>query len=210
MGLYWNFIKISRFCEVVTAIYAHQHEPRAESQGVQDVSGSSRTLVLNATYEPLGVVSDRRALILVLNNRATAIEESDRILRYERGEVALPAVIRLHKFVRIPYRHTIPLSRRAIFARDGGRCVYCQATATSVDHVVPRSRGGVHHWENVVSCCQKCNHVKADKTLKELGWKLRTLPREPVGVAWRILGTSRAERSWIPYLEPYGVASASA
>jgi 5-methylcytosine-specific restriction endonuclease McrA len=87
------------------------------------VSGSSRTLVLNATYEPLGVVSDRRALILVLNNRATSVEESDRVLRYEKGEVALPAVIRLHKFVRIPYRHSVPLSRRAIFARDGGKCV---------------------------------------------------------------------------------------
>ncbi len=174
------------------------------------VPGSSRTLVLNATYEPLGVVSDRRALILVLNNRATAVEDSDRILRYELGEVALPAVIRLHKFVRIPYRHSVPLSRRAIFARDGGRCVYCQATATSVDHVIPRSRGGTHHWENVVSCCQRCNHVKADRTLKELGWKLRNVPREPVGVAWRILGTSRAERSWLPYLEPYGAASASA
>jgi 5-methylcytosine-specific restriction endonuclease McrA len=169
-----------------------------------------RTLVLNATYEPLGVVSDRRALILVLNNRATMVEDSGIELRYATGSLSLPAVIRLHKFVKIPYRHTVPLSRRAIFARDGGRCVYCAAAATSIDHVVPKSRGGDHTWDNVVSACHKCNHLKADRTLKELGWRLRSIPREPVGAAWRILGTGRADSRWVPYLEPFGVAAATA
>ena len=113
----------------------------SDQRGFKTVTTSSRrTLVLNATYEPLGVVSDRRALILVLNNRASVIEESGITLHYSSGSLELPAVIRLHKFVKIPYRHTVPLSRRAIFARDGGRCVYCSATATSIDHVVPRSR----------------------------------------------------------------------
>jgi len=105
----------------------------------------SRTLVLNATYEPLGVVSDRRALILVLNSRAVMIEDSGEVVHYAHGEMSLPSVIRLTKFVRIPYRHAVPLSRRAIFARDGGRCVYCAAPATSIDHVIPRSRGGGHN-----------------------------------------------------------------
>jgi len=168
----------------------------------------SRTLVLNATYEPLGVVSDRRALILVLNSRATTVESSGTILRFPNGQIELPAVIKLNKFVKIPYRHAVPLSRRAIFARDNHRCVYCAAPATSIDHVIPRSRGGGHTWENVVSACHRCNHVKADKILKELGWKLRSLPREPIGAAWRVLGATRAEREWIPYLEPYGVATA--
>ena len=166
--------------------------------------------MLNATYEPLGVVSDRRALILVLNNRATMVEDSGIELRYATGSLSLPAVIRLHKFVKIPYRHAVPLSRRAIFARDNNRCVYCGVTATSIDHVIPRSRGGGHNWENVVSACHKCNHLKADKTLKELGWRLRSLPREPVGAAWRILGTGRADQRWVPYLEPFGVAAATA
>ncbi len=170
----------------------------------------SRALVLNATYEPLGVVTDRRALILVLNNRASVIENSSQILHFASGEIALPAVIRLNKFVRIPYRHAVPLSRRAIFARDGGRCVYCAAPATSIDHVIPRSRGGAHAWENVVSACHRCNHLKADKPLKELGWRLRQLPREPIGSAWRVLGATRAEAAWIPYLEPFGVATATA
>jgi 5-methylcytosine-specific restriction endonuclease McrA len=132
------------------------------------------TLVLNATYEPLGVVSERRALILVLNQRAVTVEDSENIVHFSGGQMTLPAVIKLVKFVRIPYRHSVPLSRRAIFARDGGRCVYCTAPATSIDHVIPRSRGGGHNWENVVSACHKCNHLKADKLLKEIGWRLRS------------------------------------
>ena len=170
----------------------------------------TRTLVLNATYEPLGVIAERRALILVLNARATMIEDSGNALRYTGGEISLPAVIKLNKFIRVPYRHKVPLSRRAIFARDGGRCVYCKAPATSIDHVVPRSRGGSHIWENVVSCCHRCNHIKADKQLKELGWRLRSAPREPSGAAWRVLGTGRADASWLPYLEPFGANEATA
>ena len=170
----------------------------------------SRTLVLNATYEPLGVITERRALILVLNHRATMIEDSGSVLHFSGGEIELPSVIRLNKFVRIPYRHAVPLSRRAIFARDGGRCVYCTAPATSIDHVIPRSRGGGHNWENVVSACHKCNHLKADKQLKEIGWRLRKLPREPVGAAWRILGTGQTNSRWLQYLEPFGVAAATA
>ena len=167
----------------------------------------SQTLVLNATYEPLGVVSERRALILVLNQRAISIEDSESVYHFTGGEMVLPSVIRLVKFVRIPYRHSVPLSRRALFARDGGRCVYCSAPAASIDHVIPRSRGGSHAWENVVSACHRCNHLKADKTLKEIGWKLHALPREPVGAAWRILGTGRTEPRWLPYLAPFGVSA---
>jgi 5-methylcytosine-specific restriction endonuclease McrA len=167
-------------------------------------------LVLNATYEPLCVIPARRALILVLNHRAVMIEESGEVLRYARGEVALPAVIRLSRFVRVPYRRAVPLTRRAIFARDGGRCVYCSAPATSIDHVVPRSRGGEHAWHNVVSACHRCNHVKADRHLKELGWRLRRSPHEPLGVAWRVLGSGRSDPRWAPYLEAFGVREAIA
>ena len=77
---------------------------------------------------------------------------------------------------RVPYRAAVPLTRRAIFARDGGRCVYCCAPATSIDHVMPRSRGGMHVWENVVSCCRRCNHTKADRIITELGWRIAARP----------------------------------
>jgi len=129
-------------------------------------------------------------------------------LHSERLVLRVPAVVRLTRFVRVPYRMHVPLTRRAVFARDSGRCVYCTAPATSIDHVVPRSRGGEHVWENVVSCCRRCNHAKADRGLMELGWRLRRTPRAPSGVAWRVLGTGRMHPCWQPYLHERSFAAA--
>jgi 5-methylcytosine-specific restriction endonuclease McrA len=157
-------------------------------------------LVLNATYEPIGVVSGRRALLLVIAAKAVALEDGDRILHSAHAALAVPAVVRLTRFVKVPYRAVVPLTRRGVFLRDGGRCAYCDAPATSLDHVVPRSRGGAHAWDNVVSCCRRCNHVKADRTVAELGWRLRRAPQAPSGAAWRILGTGRSDPRWTPYL----------
>ena len=160
-------------------------------------------LVLNASYEPLGVVPLRRALVLVLENKAVCLEESGAYLHSATVTVPAPSVVRLKRFVRVPYRGPVPLTRRALFARDGGRCMYCGAVATSVDHVIPRSRGGKHVWDNVVASCRRCNHVKADRTVADLGWRLHP-PQEPTGTAWRILGTGRSDPCWAPYLEPHG------
>ena len=163
-------------------------------------------LVLNATYEPIGVVSGRRALLLVLAAKAVSLEDADLVLHSARAVLAIPIVVRLTRFVKVPYRTVIPLTRRGVFLRDGGRCAYCDAPATSLDHVLPRSRGGPHIWENVVSCCRRCNHVKADRTVSELGWRLRRQPQAPSGAAWRILGTGRSDPRWAPYLntDPFG------
>lgn len=165
-------------------------------------------LVLNATYEPLCVVPQRRALILVLGGKAETVEETGLFFCSESYAIAVPSVVRLNRYVRIPYRGAVPLTRRALFARDGGRCVYCEAPATSVDHVVPRSRGGQHTWENVVSACRRCNHVKADRHIGELGWRMRRPPRQPSGLAWRIVGTGRTDPRWVPYLTDFGWAPA--
>ena len=153
----------------------------------------SRALVLNATFEPLCVVPDRRALVLVLAQKAAPVEHTERVARSERRVEPVPSVVRLIRYVRVPHRAHVPLTRRAVFARDGGRCVYCDSPATSLDHVVPRSRGGLHVWENVVSACRRCNHVKADRDVSDLGWRMRHAPFQPVGPAWRILGSGRAE-----------------
>jgi 5-methylcytosine-specific restriction endonuclease McrA len=161
---------------------------------------SSYALVLNATYEPIGVVPGRRALLLVLASKAIALEDGDALLHSTSLALSIPAVVRLTRFVKIPYRSVVPLTRRGVFLRDGGRCVYCDSPATSLDHVIPRSRGGTHTWENVVSCCRRCNHVKADRSVAEMGWRLRRPPRAPSGTAWRILGTGRSDPRWIPYL----------
>jgi len=164
----------------------------------------AHTLVLNASFEPLAVVSDRRALILVLARKAVLVEESGRVVHSATRVMALPSVIRLSRYVRVPHRNHVPLTRRALFARDRGRCVYCGGTATSVDHVVPRSRGGSHAWDNVVAACGRCNRLKADRTLAELGWRLHATPRQPSGSAWRVLGTGRSDPNWGPYLSDHG------
>src|SRR5215813_6356075 len=102
---------------------------------------NSSALVLNATYEPLGVVSVRRAAILVLSAKAVCLADGDGIFHSERTILPIPLVVRLTRFVRVPYRPQVGLSRRAVFARDGGKCAYCRAPAETIDHVLPRSRG---------------------------------------------------------------------
>lgn len=162
--------------------------------------GDGAALVLNATYEPLCVVPGRRAVVLVLTAKAVAVTDGDAVLHAASRAVPVPAVLRLTRFVRVPYRAMVPLTRKAVFARDGGRCVYCGATATSLDHVVPRSRGGPHAWENVVSACGRCNHVKADRCIADLGWRLRRQPAAPTGAAWRVVGARRIDPRWWPFL----------
>jgi 5-methylcytosine-specific restriction endonuclease McrA len=164
-------------------------------------STDSAALVLNATYEPLCVVSGRRAAVLILTAKAVPVASGEGVLHSERTVLAVPAVVRLARFVRVPYRATVPLTRKAVFARDGGRCVYCGAVATSLDHVIPKSRGGPHTWENVVSACGRCNHVKADRGIAELGWRLRATPAVPTGAAWRVVGARRMDPRWQPYLD---------
>lgn len=161
----------------------------------------AEALVLNATYEPLCVVSQRRAVVLVLTAKAVAVADGEGEMHSERAVVTVPSVVRLTRFVRVPFRATIPLTRKAVFARDGGRCVYCNAAATSLDHVVPRSRGGLHSWDNVVSACGACNHKKADRMIGEIGWRMRAIPRQPVGTAWRILGSRRVDPRWTAFLD---------
>ena len=160
----------------------------------------AEALVLNATYEPLCVVPGRRAVVLCLSSKAIAVAETDDLVHSERAVVAVPSVVRLTRFVKVPYRVTVPLTRKAVFARDGGRCVYCGAMATSLDHVVPKSRGGAHTWDNVVSACGRCNHAKADRAVSEMGWRLRRVPAAPSGSAWRVIGARRMDPRWQPYL----------
>jgi 5-methylcytosine-specific restriction endonuclease McrA len=158
------------------------------------------TLLLNATFEPLCVVSSRRAIVLVLGAKAEAVDVTDQEVHAERIALAVPVVVRLTRYVRVPYPVQVPLSRRAVFTRDGQTCVYCGGPATSIDHVVPRSRGGTHTWDNVVAACRRCNHVKADRSLAEMGWSLPHPPRAPSGAAWRLLGHRTVDPRWREWL----------
>lgn len=161
----------------------------------------SGALVLNATYEPLCVVSVRRAAILVLTAKAVCVADGDGVLHSARNALPVPSVVRLTRFVRVPFRAHVGLSRRAIFARDGWRCAYCRGPAETIDHVLPRSRGGRHSWENVVAACGRCNHTKGDKTPAELGWRLPATPMAPKGIAWRVLGHRPPDPRWVDWLD---------
>jgi 5-methylcytosine-specific restriction endonuclease McrA len=161
---------------------------------------SGAALLLNATYEPLCVVSTRRAIVLVLGEKAEPVDSAADVVHAETIALAVPVVVRLTRYVRVPYPASVPLSRRAVFTRDAQTCVYCGGSATSIDHVVPRSRGGTHTWDNVVAACRRCNHTKADRSLAELGWVLPHPPRTPSGAAWRLLGTRTVDPRWREWL----------
>ncbi len=137
------------------------------------------TLLLNASFEPLCAVPYRRAVVMVLLGKAELVAAADDVLHAERAVVPIPSVVRLTRFVRVPFRSRVPLSRRSLFARDGHRCQYCGRAAESIDHVVPRSRGGQHVWENVVAACRTCNSRKRDRLLHETDMVLRRAPVAP-------------------------------
>jgi len=167
-----------------------------------------RTLVLNAGYEPLGVVSFRRALLLVLNQKATVLRPFEELKVHSvTEEFEMPSVILLTRYVRIPGLRKVPLSRRGVLRRDQHRCAYCGRSATTVDHVLPKSRGGRDTWENLVACCLKCNNAKGDRTLAEIGWTLSFTPRMPTGADFTLRGADRLEPEWNDFL---GVAKAAA
>ena len=159
-----------------------------------------RALVLNATYEPLGVVSSRRAVVLVLAAKADAVHDSGETLRSERLAVEVPSVIRLRTFVRVPYQRRAAISRRGVFLRDRGICQYCGRKAESIDHIYPRSRGGAHEWENVVAACRPCNTKKRDRLLEDTGMRLRTRPEAPRHLSWVLVSYPDIPDTWRPYL----------
>lgn len=160
-----------------------------------------RSLVLNASFEPLSVVAARRAVVLVLNGKAVVVETRGESWRSERAEVDVPSVVKLTSFVKVPFHRSVPVTRRAVFGRDGHRCQYCGAQAESIDHVVPRSRGGGHTWDNVVAACRRCNVRKGDRLPVEAGLLLKHPPTAPHRYGWIYAGAGYSlDPSWHPYL----------
>ncbi|HEY9763838.1 MAG TPA: HNH endonuclease [Trichocoleus sp.] len=137
----------------------------------------SKVLVLNASFEPLNITSWRRAIVLVIKGKAEQVEHNGKVIY---AGLPLPTVIRLKHYVRVPYKD-IPLTRRNLLQRDNHSCQYCSyaGEGLTLDHVVPRSRGGEDSWENIVTACVRCNVKKGNRTPKEANMPLRTLPRKP-------------------------------
>ncbi len=171
------------------------------SEGAQpEMSG--RALVLNASFEPLSVVTARRALVLVLSEKAVLLEGSGGEMRTVRRSFAEPSVVKLIHYVRVPHQTRVAVTRRSVFVRDGHRCQYCGAQAENIDHVVPRSRGGTHSWENVVACCRRCNTRKEDRLLDEAGFSLSRQPRAPRSRLWLLAASGEVQIEWAPYVAP--------
>jgi 5-methylcytosine-specific restriction endonuclease McrA len=157
-----------------------------------------RSLVLNASFQPLAVVAARRAVVLVLKEKAEVLVSNGVVFRSARLEVPAPSVVKLRYFVNVPYRTRAALTRRAVFARDGWVCQYCGSAAENVDHVFPKSRGGQHAWENVVAACRRCNSRKENRLPHEAGLRLAREPAAPRD-GFR-LSIGRVEPEWEPYL----------
>ena len=167
---------------------------------------NSPVLVLNQNYEPLNVCGVRRAVVLVLKDKAQLLENGRGELHTSGDEFAIPTVIRLVHMVKRPI-FARRLSRREIFWRDNFLCQYCgrQTREMTLDHVVPRVRGGPHTWENVVTACVACNHRKAGRTPEQAGMRLRQEPRAPRANPYHHLMYRQLPQEWsdyIPWMDP--------
>jgi len=162
-----------------------------------------RVLLLNASFEPLQLITARRAVVLVMCDRADVVAQHDDAPKFRspRFETTVPSVVRLRQYIKVPFRATQPpLSRRAVLARDRHRCAYCGNQADTIDHVVPKSRGGGHEWTNLVAACKRHNLQKGNRLLSELGWELRHEPAAPTGLLWRWRHLEHVDPLWTEFL----------
>jgi 5-methylcytosine-specific restriction endonuclease McrA len=163
-----------------------------------------RVLVLNATYEPLSIISVRRAVVLLLKEKAELVEAAAERLHAERAVLPVPLVIRLVYYVRIPRQIGMTPTRNGVLLRDNLTCQYCGAApgraGLTLDHVVPRCRGGDTGWDNVVACCQTCNTRKGDRTPEEAEMELRRRPGRPHYVAFLLLAGAGPRDVWDRYI----------
>jgi 5-methylcytosine-specific restriction endonuclease McrA len=180
------------------------HGPELGGAELRNGSGHSRrVLVLNASYEPINVCTIRRATVLVLKARAEIIEKGNGAIHSERIALDRPCVIRLIRYVRVPRDvHRRKITRKAVLARDGYTCQYCgwEAAGLTVDHVVPRSRGGESVWENIVASCAPCNLKKGNRLPREAAMHPRTRPRPPGPTVFIRIASPRVPNAWEPYL----------
>jgi 5-methylcytosine-specific restriction endonuclease McrA len=183
----------------VVSISERFHEGRAHATP----PAGGRVLVLNASYEPINVCTMRRAAVLVLKERAEVIERRDGVLHSERLDLERPCVIRLVRYVRVPRDvHRRKITRRAVLARDAYTCQYCgkESAGLTVDHVIPRSRGGSSGWDNIVAACAPCNRKKGNRLPLEAEMPLRSHPKAPGPTVFIRIASPRVPDAWEQYL----------
>jgi 5-methylcytosine-specific restriction endonuclease McrA len=159
-------------------------------------------LVLNATYEPINVCTIRRAVVLLLKEKAEVIEHGEFELHSASTTLRRPVVIRLISYVRVPRdTHRRKITRRAVFARDNWTCQYCGSrTNLTVDHVIPRSKGGSSTWENIVASCAPCNRRKGSELPRQAGMELAQQPKVPSPNVFIHVASPTIPTAWLQYL----------
>lgn len=167
-----------------------------------------RTLLLDATYQPLRTISWKRAIILDMQDRVDVVEYYDEVVHTPSTALPLPAVVRLRQYLRV-FRRGVAFTRRNVLARDGFACQYCGARPPlgelTLDHVIPRSRGGSLCWENVVTACQRCNRRKGSRTPREAHMRLLRLPARPTFLPVVRAGMDgNPPEEWVAYLRAVG------
>jgi len=164
------------------------------------MKSSKKVLVLNQSYQPITVTTVKKAVTLTWRNKVEMVEFGEQILHSPNADYQLPVVIRLKNHVRYnPFRR-VELNRKNLFRRDNNTCVYCGSKESlTLDHVLPKSRGGKTTWENVVTACHTCNNRKDNKTLEEVGFKLKIQPKQPNHIAF-LTKDSKFHEKWKPYL----------
>ena len=170
---------------------------------------TDKVLVLNNSFEPLHVCTARRAVILLFTGRAERVEDSSKIIRSPSVLFVIPAVIRLHRYVKRPASPAISFNKKNIMKRDAYTCQYCGRNGgerMTIDHVIPKSLGGRTVWDNVVSACRACNLRKGNKPLHQVRMSLLRKPFKPVSVFYLGIMAHSPYRimSWSKYL-PSGV-----
>lgn len=171
-----------------------------------------RALVLDSTYQPIDVVNWQRAICLEISTKVDVLEYYDDVtVKAPSDEFLVPAVVRVRYFNKRGIKQVrVALNRHNIFMRDGFQCQYCGSEQhLTLDHVIPSCMGGTNSWENLVTCCSKCNSLKGSKTLQELKWKLKSKPREPsphevtmMAGQWKQAGGGITPPQWETYLQP--------
>lgn len=162
---------------------------------------NGNVLILNQDYQPLSVVNIKKGLVLLFLEKAEMLHDNpNQKIRTIDTRYDYPSVIRLRKYARIPFKNIV-LSRKNVLKRDSQKCQYCSSKDDlTIDHVIPKSRGGQDTWENLVTACSKCNHEKGNKTPKEAGMKLMRKPYRPNHIIYLRDFYGNVQEHWKPYL----------
>ena len=163
----------------------------------------NEVLVLNHDYSPLTICSVQRAFLLVFLDKAELLDSVEgQSLRTVSMSFEFPSVIKINRYIHLPYKGVV-LSRHNVFKRDGHKCQYCGTSKDlTLDHLIPRSKGGKSSWTNLVTACKKCNAKKGDFSVEKIGMKLKNAPYKPSYISFLKTAHGTLREEWKPYLNP--------